>query len=121
MSAPSTTTTTPPVGDTPVPAAETVDAVKAYGAGEAEVRALDGVSVAFERGRFTAIMGPSGSGKSTLMHCAAGLDPATSGTVHIGQTQLTGRPDRELTRLRRTRIGFVFPSYNLLPALTAAP
>ena len=69
MSAPSTTTTTPPVGDTPVPAAETVDAVKAYGAGEAEVRALDGVSVAFERGRFTAIMGPSGSGKSTLDIC----------------------------------------------------
>src|SRR3954454_415613 len=68
MSAPSTTTT-PPVGDTPVPAAETVDAVKAYGAGEAEVRALDGVSVAFERGRFTAIMGPSGSGKSTLDVC----------------------------------------------------
>jgi len=103
-----------------VAAVRTVDLVKVYGAGDTAVRALDGVSVAFEQGRFTAIMGPSGSGKSTLMHCAAGLDPATSGTVHIGQTQLTGRSDRELTRLRRTQVGFVFQSFNLLPALTAA-
>jgi putative ABC transport system ATP-binding protein len=102
------------------PAVRTVDLVKVYGTGATAVRALDGVTVAFERGGFTAIMGPSGSGKSTLMHCAAGLDPATSGTVHIGQTELTGRSDRELTRLRRTRIGFVFQSFNLLPALTAA-
>ena len=101
-------------------AVRTVDLVKVYGTGDTAVRALNGVSVAFERGRFTAIMGPSGSGKSTLMHCAAGLDPATSGTVHIGRTQLTGRSDRELTRLRRDRIGFVFQSFNLLPALTAA-
>ncbi|MBW8766843.1 MAG: ABC transporter ATP-binding protein [Geodermatophilales bacterium] len=119
MSAPSTTTT-PPVGDTPVPAAETVDAVKAYGAGEAEVRALDGVSVAFERGRFTAIMGPSGSGKSTLLHCLAGLDSLTSGDVRLGEQSLGGLSEKQLTLLRRDRMGFVFQAFNLLPTLTAA-
>jgi putative ABC transport system ATP-binding protein len=94
--------------------------VKVYGAGEAAVRALDGVSVDFEAGRFTAIMGPSGSGKSTLMHCAAGLDTVDAGTVTVGGTVLTGLSDRALTRLRRERIGFVFQSFNLLPTLTAA-
>src|SRR3954466_95313 len=119
MSAPSTTTT-PPVGGTPVPAAETVDAVKAYGEGEAEVRALDGVSVAFERGRFTAIMGPSGSGKSTLLHCLAGLDSLTSGDVRLGEQSLGGLSEKQLTLLRRDRMGFVFQAFNLLPTLTAA-
>ena len=101
------------------------DLVKVFGTGEASVRALDGVSVAFEAERFTAIMGPSGSGKSTLMHCAAGLDTVTSGSVHLhdaegGTTELTALGDTALTRLRRHRIGFVFQSFNLLPTLTAA-
>ncbi len=102
------------------PAASAVDAVKSYGSGEAEVRALDGVSVAFERGRFTAIMGPSGSGKSTLMHCLAGLDTITTGQVYVGDVELNGLNDKELTRLRRDEIGFIFQSYNLVPTLTAA-
>ncbi len=92
---------------------------KIYGAGEAEVRALDGVSVTFATGRFTAIMGPSGSGKSTLMHICAGLDDATSGTVSIGDTDLTRLSDGDLTRLRRDRVGFIFQSFNLVPTLTA--
>jgi putative ABC transport system ATP-binding protein len=100
-------------------AVRVIDLVKVYGTGDAAVRALDGISVAFGAGRFTAIMGPSGSGKSTLMHCAAGLDTVTSGTVALGATQLTGLPDRALTRLRRDRVGFVFQSFNLLPTLTA--
>jgi putative ABC transport system ATP-binding protein len=95
------------------------DLVKVYGSGDTAVPALSGVSVAFEAGRFTAIMGPSGSGKSTLMHCAAGLDPATSGRVAIGGTDITDLPDRALTRLRRDRVGFIFQSYNLLPTLSA--
>jgi putative ABC transport system ATP-binding protein len=92
---------------------------KIYGEGEAEVRALDGVSVEFATGRFTAIMGPSGSGKSTLMHICAGLDDATSGTVSIGETDLTELKDSDLTRLRRDRVGFIFQSFNLVPTLTA--
>ncbi|GAA4261375.1 ABC transporter ATP-binding protein [Dactylosporangium darangshiense] len=100
-------------------AVQTTDLVKVYGSGDTEVRALDGVTVRFERGRFTAIMGPSGSGKSTLMHCAAGLDAVTGGTVRIGGTELGGLSDRALTRLRRVSIGFVFQSFNLLPTLTA--
>jgi putative ABC transport system ATP-binding protein len=99
---------------------KTIDLVKVYGRGETAVRALDGVSVDFAAGRFTAIMGPSGSGKSTLMHCAAGLDTATSGTVLLGGTDLTRLRDKALTRLRRDRIGFIFQSFNLLPTLTAA-
>jgi putative ABC transport system ATP-binding protein len=100
------------------------DLVKVYGSGDTEVRALDGVSVTFAAGRFTAIMGPSGSGKSTLMHCAAGLDTVTSGAVHLvdaagAVTDLTALPDAALTRLRRHRIGFIFQSFNLLPTLTA--
>jgi putative ABC transport system ATP-binding protein len=84
------------------------------------VVALRGVSASFARGRFTAIMGPSGSGKSTLMHCLAGLDTVTRGTVHIGGTEVTKLPDRQLTRLRRDRVGFIFQQFNLLPTLTAA-
>src|SRR5215468_1771017 len=94
---------------------KTIDLVKVYGTGDTAVRALDGVSVDFAAGRFTAIMGPSGSGKSTLMHCAAGLDTVTSGSVRLGSTELTRLSDKTLTRLRRDRIGFVFQSYNLLP------
>jgi putative ABC transport system ATP-binding protein len=101
-------------------AAVSVDGlVKVYGSGNTAVRALDGISVDFGAGRFTAIMGPSGSGKSTLMHCAAGLDTATEGTVTIGDTVINGLSDRALTRLRRGRVGFVFQSFNLLPVLTA--
>ncbi len=94
--------------------------MKVYGKGEAEVRALDGVTVEFESGRFTTIMGPSGSGKSTLMHSLAGLDTLTSGTVWIGDTELGTLNDRKLTQLRRDRLGFVFQSFNLIPTLTAA-
>ncbi|POX50423.1 peptide ABC transporter ATP-binding protein [Streptomyces sp. Ru71] len=101
-------------------AARVVDAVKVYGVGDTAVRALDGVSVAFPAGRFTAIMGPSGSGKSTLMHCAAGLDTLTSGSAHIGDTDLAGLDDRRLTLLRRDRVGFVFQAFNLVPTLTVA-
>jgi putative ABC transport system ATP-binding protein len=97
-----------------------VDAVKVYGSGDTAVRALDGVTVAFEAGRFTAIMGPSGSGKSTLMHCAAGLDALTSGAAYIGGTELGALGDRQLTLLRRERIGFVFQSFNLVPTLDVA-
>ena len=100
-------------------AARAVDAVKVYGEGATSVRALDGVSVAFEQGRFTAIMGASGSGKSTLLHCMAGLDSLTSGHVFIGDTDLTSLNDRQLTLLRRERLGFVFQSFNLVPTLTA--
>ncbi|GAA3829310.1 ABC transporter ATP-binding protein [Streptomyces chiangmaiensis] len=102
------------------PAAQVVDAVKVYGSGDTAVRALDGVSVAFPAGRFTAIMGPSGSGKSTLMHCAAGLDTLTSGSALIGDTDLSSLDDRRLTLLRRDRIGFVFQAFNLVPTLTVA-
>src|SRR5882757_6167880 len=101
-------------------AARVTEAVKVYGSGDTAVRALDGVSVGFPTGRFTAIMGPSGSGKSTLMHCAAGLDTLTSGTAHIGGTDLGSLTDRQLTLLRRERVGFVFQSFNLVPTLTVA-
>ncbi|RFU85071.1 ABC transporter ATP-binding protein [Streptomyces triticagri] len=101
-------------------AARVVDAVKVYGRGDTEVRALDGVSVDFPAGRFTAIMGPSGSGKSTLMHCAAGLDTLTEGAAFIGDTELGTLDDRRLTVLRRDRIGFVFQAFNLLPTLNVA-
>ena len=92
---------------------------KVYGSGETAVTALNGVDVQFETAGFTAIMGPSGSGKSTLMHCLAGLDTVTSGQVWLGDTELTSLNDTQLTRLRRDRIGFVFQSFNLLPALDA--
>jgi putative ABC transport system ATP-binding protein len=93
--------------------------VKVYGSGATAVRAVDGISVTFRRGSFTAIMGASGSGKSTLMHCLAGLDAPTSGRITVGDTDITGLADRELTELRRDRIGFVFQSFNLLPTLSA--
>jgi putative ABC transport system ATP-binding protein len=107
--------------DTPtlVSAAGAIDASKIYGSGDSEVRALDGVTVQFEAGKFTAIMGPSGSGKSTLMHCLAGLDALTSGGVFIGQTSLATLNDKQLTELRRTAVGFIFQAYNLVPTLTA--
>ncbi|KZF07703.1 ABC transporter ATP-binding protein [Rhodococcus sp. IEGM 1401] len=100
-------------------AARAVDVSKVYGSGDTQVHALSGVSVEFARGEFTAIMGPSGSGKSTLMHCLAGLDNASSGTVTIGDTELTALSDKEMTGLRRDRIGFVFQAFNLVPTLTA--
>jgi len=92
---------------------------KVYGEGDTRVVALDDVSVALERSRYTAIMGPSGSGKSTLMHCLAGLDSASSGQVFIGDADLTTLGDDDLTKLRRDKVGFVFQSFNLLPTLTA--
>ncbi|MEI4272935.1 ABC transporter ATP-binding protein [Klenkia sp. LSe6-5] len=101
-------------------AVRAADLRKTYGTGETAVHALAGVDVAFDRGRFTAIMGPSGSGKSTLMHCLAGLDTATTGQVWLGDTELTRLRDDQLTKLRRERIGFVFQAFNLLPVLTAA-
>ncbi len=107
----------PPAARTVV--ARSVDAVKVYGHGDTEVRALDGVTVDFERARFAAIMGPSGSGKSTLMHCVAGLDTLTSGRVFIGDADLGTLKDAALTTLRRDRVGFVFQAYNLVPTLTA--
>ena len=101
-------------------AARVVDATKVYGEGEAAVTALDDLSVQFEEGRFTAIMGASGSGKSTLLHCVAGLDDLTSGSAYIGDTRLGDLSDRELTLLRRERVGFVFQAFNLIPTLDAA-
>jgi putative ABC transport system ATP-binding protein len=102
-------------------AARAVEAFKIYGEGEgeAEVRALDGVSVEFEHGRMTAIMGPSGSGKSTLLHCMAGLDSLTSGQIFLGDVELTACNDKQLTLIRRDRLGFVFQAYNLVPTLNA--
>jgi len=102
-----------------VRAARSVELRKTYGTGQAIVRALDGVSVVFDRGRFTAVMGPSGSGKSTLMHCMAGLDRPTSGQVYVGDLDISTLDDTALTQMRRDRIGFVFQSFNLVPTLTA--
>jgi putative ABC transport system ATP-binding protein len=100
-------------------AARAVDLTKTYGTGDARVTALDRVSVDLFAGEFTAVMGPSGSGKSTLMHCCAALDSATSGRVYVGDTELNRLKDKELTRLRRDEVGFVFQSFNLVPTLTA--
>jgi len=102
------------------PAARAEDAFKVYGEGDAMVRALDGMTVAFEKGRFSAIMGPSGSGKSTLLHCIAGLDTLTSGSAYIGDVRLGDLNDRQLTLLRREKVGFVFQAFNLIPTLDAA-
>jgi putative ABC transport system ATP-binding protein len=110
---------TPGGGPGATPAIRAAGLEKTYGRGEAAVSALQGVDVSFDRGGFTAIMGPSGSGKSTLMHCLAGLDTVSAGTVWLGDTELTGLNDTELTRLRRRRIGFVFQAFNLLPVLDA--
>ncbi len=102
------------------PAARAVDLRKTYGHGETAVHALDGITVEFGKGEFTAIMGPSGSGKSTLMHCMAGLDAPTSGATYLGETDLAQLKDKHITSLRRDRLGFIFQSFNLVPTLTAA-
>ncbi|MEL4506104.1 ABC transporter ATP-binding protein [Luteococcus sp. H138] len=99
--------------------AQTIDLVKVYGSGKTQVTALKQVNVNFARGSFTAIMGPSGSGKSTLMHCLAGLDKITDGRVIMGAQELNALSDKQLTLVRRDRVGFVFQSFNLLPTLTA--
>ncbi|RJQ79897.1 ABC transporter ATP-binding protein [Pseudonocardiaceae bacterium YIM PH 21723] len=114
--------TSAPVRSTPRTdrvAASAVGLTKVYGSGEAEVRALAGVDLEIHSGRFTAIMGPSGSGKSTMMHLLAGLDSASGGKVFLGDTELTSLSDKQLTKVRRDRIGFVFQAFNLLPQLTA--
>jgi putative ABC transport system ATP-binding protein len=100
-------------------AARAAAASKIYGTGEAAVRALDGIDVEFERNRYTAIMGPSGSGKSTLLHCLAGLDRLTSGQVFLGDVEISACSEKQLTLIRRDRVGFVFQAYNLIPTLTA--
>jgi putative ABC transport system ATP-binding protein len=109
-----------PVRGCLTPAAHAVDLTKSYGTGDGVVRALDGIDVEFERGRFTAVMGPSGSGKSTLMHCMAGLDVPTSGRTFVGDQEIGLLDDAALTELRRDRCGFVFQSFNLVPTLSAA-
>jgi putative ABC transport system ATP-binding protein len=114
------TLTSPTPSTSAVAAARAIHATKVYGSGDTEVRALDEVSIDFETGRFTAIMGPSGSGKSTLMHCVAGLDTLTSGQVFIGDTDLVMLNDKDLTQVRRDKVGFVFQSFNLIATLTAA-
>src|ERR1700729_1604734 len=113
-------TSTIDIGSSAPPAARAIDLVKTYGANGLAVRALDGVTVEFERARFTAVMGPSGSGKSTLMHCMAGLDVPSAGHAFIGEDEVGRLDDAALTQLRRDRIGFVFQSFNLVPTLTAA-
>jgi putative ABC transport system ATP-binding protein len=104
---------------TTVPAVRAMDVRKSYGKGETAVIALAGVSLDVPKGQMTAVMGPSGSGKSTLMHCLAGLDSVDSGSIEIGGTQVVGLGDKQITQLRRDRIGFVFQQFNLLPTLTA--
>jgi putative ABC transport system ATP-binding protein len=108
-----------PVPKTQIPAASALGVTKVFGFGETAVTALDDVSVSFEQGKFSAIMGPSGSGKSTLLHCLAGLDRVTDGQVFIGDVDLTGLNDKRLTQLRRDKIGFVFQAFNLVPTLNA--
>ena len=102
-----------------ITAARVVNGTKIYGEGETEVRALDEINVEFQTGEFTAIMGPSGSGKSTLMHCVAGLDTLTTGQSFINEVSLSDLSDRELTLLRRDKVGFVFQAFNLIPTLKA--
>jgi putative ABC transport system ATP-binding protein len=101
-------------------AARMEHAAKEYGSGATAVQALDDITASVPAARFTAVMGPSGSGKSTLLHCMAGLDSLTSGRTYIGDVELGGLRDHDLTLLRRTQVGFVFQSFNLLPTLTAA-
>jgi putative ABC transport system ATP-binding protein len=100
-------------------AARAVDASKIYGSGEAEVRALNNISVAFQSARLTAIMGPSGSGKSTLLHCMAGLDRLTTGQIFLGEIDISHSSEKELTLIRRDKLGFIFQAYNLIPTLNA--
>jgi putative ABC transport system ATP-binding protein len=104
---------------TGAPAARVANLTKTYGSGQALVRALDDITLDLADGEFTAVMGPSGSGKSTLMHCCAALDVADSGSVFVGERDLTGMKDKDLTLLRRDEIGFIFQSFNLVPTLTA--
>jgi len=111
-------TTTPTAHRATAVAARATDLSKVYGQGETRVVALDRVTVDFRQAEFTAIMGPSGSGKSTLMHCVAGLDSFSSGSVRIGETELGSLKDKQLTQLRRDKIGFIFQAFNLLPTLT---
>lgn len=115
------TTATPAAPPSPsaLPAARAEWAVKTYGQGDTEVRALDGINVAFPRSKFSAIMGPSGSGKSTLLHCLAGLDRLTSGAMFLGDTDISSLSEAQLTTVRRDRLGFVFQAYNLIPTLNA--
>ena len=115
----STASTAPSLQKTTSVAARAVDLSKVYGSGDTQVVALDHVTVDFPAARMTAIMGPSGSGKSTLMHCLAGLDAVSGGEVYIGDVGLGKLKDKQLTQLRRDRIGFIFQAYNLLPTLTA--
>ena len=115
----STSTQEPAAPNTGSLAARAENLTKVYGSGETQVVALDAINVDLPRGQFTAIMGPSGSGKSTLMHCLAGLDDATDGSVFIGDVDITTLNDKRLTRMRRDAVGFVFQAYNLLPTLTA--
>jgi putative ABC transport system ATP-binding protein len=112
-------TVSPPAATSGTTAARAEHATKVYGRGMTAVTALNDVTVDFEQGRFTTIMGPSGSGKSTLMHCVAGLDTLSSGRVLIGDTDLSTLNDKDLTVLRRTKVGFVFQAYNLVPTLNA--
>jgi putative ABC transport system ATP-binding protein len=116
---PTLTASGPTASAAPAFAARAAGASKVYGATDTEVKALDDVTVGFETGRFTAIMGPSGSGKSTLMHCIAGLDTLTAGSVFIGDVELNRLSEKKLTLLRRDRIGFIFQAFNLVPTLTA--
>jgi putative ABC transport system ATP-binding protein len=115
----STSVEAPPDGTRAAVAARVEEATKTYGSGDAAVTALDAVTVEFASGAFTAIMGPSGSGKSTLLHCMAGLDTLSSGRAFIGGTDIAGLSDKQLTFLRRDRLGFIFQAFNLLPVLTA--
>ncbi|MDR1710510.1 MAG: ABC transporter ATP-binding protein [Propionibacteriaceae bacterium] len=117
--APPPSTVPPPIRMGTAPIAQAVNVVKVYGKGDTAVTALDGLSVDFQPGTFTAIMGPSGSGKSTLMHCLAGLDRVTSGEVILDGQDITKLSDRKLTAVRRDQVGFVFQQFNLLPTLTA--
>ena len=114
-----TTPFAPRTGTATAVAARAYQLSKVYGQGETQVVALDQVSVDFRQGEFTAIMGPSGSGKSTLMHCVAGLDSYSSGSVQLGEIQLDSLKDKQLTQLRRDKIGFIFQAFNLLPTLSA--
>lgn len=109
----------PPVASSDVAAAQAINVSKIYGHDDSEVRALDDVTIQFQKGHFSAIMGSSGSGKSTLMHCMAGLDSLTTGSVSINGVELIGLNDRDLTKLRRDQIGFIFQAFNLIPTLNA--
>ena len=113
------TSTAPSTAPSQTGIARAVNVSKVYGTGEAEVRALDDISVEFATAKFTAIMGPSGSGKSTLLHCLAGLDRVTSGHIYLGDVDISGSTEKQLTLIRRDRIGFVFQAYNLIPTLSA--